>query len=30
MAEMHQNKQTGIPIIRVAEDMPEAVSGILD
>jgi hypothetical protein len=30
MSEMHQNKQTGIPIIRVAEDMPDAVSGLLD
>jgi crotonyl-CoA carboxylase/reductase len=30
MSEMHENKQTGIPIIRVAEDMPKAVSGLLD
>jgi NADPH:quinone reductase-like Zn-dependent oxidoreductase len=27
--EMHQNTQTGIPIIRVAEEMPDAVKGIL-
>jgi NADPH:quinone reductase-like Zn-dependent oxidoreductase len=26
--EMHQNTQTGIPIIRVAEDMPDAVQGL--
>jgi NADPH:quinone reductase-like Zn-dependent oxidoreductase len=26
--EMHQNTQTGIPIIRVAEDMPKSVAGI--
>jgi len=26
--EMHQNTQTGIPIIRVAEDMPESVAGL--
>jgi NADPH:quinone reductase-like Zn-dependent oxidoreductase len=26
--EMHQNTQTGIPIIRVAQDLPEAVSSI--
>jgi hypothetical protein len=26
--EMHQNTQTGIPIIRVAEDMPDAVKGL--
>jgi NADPH:quinone reductase-like Zn-dependent oxidoreductase len=30
MSEMHENKMTGIPIIRVAEDMPAAVSGLLD
>jgi NADPH:quinone reductase-like Zn-dependent oxidoreductase len=30
MSEMHENKQTGIPIIRVAEDMPKSVSGLLD
>lgn len=29
MSEMHQNKLTGIPIIRVAEEMPESVSGLL-
>ena len=27
--EMHENTQTGIPIIRVAEDMPESVRGLL-
>ncbi len=27
--EMHENTQTGIPIIRVAEDLPDAVSGIV-
>jgi NADPH:quinone reductase-like Zn-dependent oxidoreductase len=27
--EMHQNTQTGIPIIRIAEDMPDAVKGLL-
>ena len=27
--EMHQNIQTGIPILRVAEDMPEAVKPLL-
>ena len=26
--EMHQNTQTGIPIIRVAEELPESVEGI--
>ena len=26
--EMHQNTQTGIPIIRVAEDMPDSVKGL--
>jgi NADPH:quinone reductase-like Zn-dependent oxidoreductase len=26
--EMHQNTQTGIPIIRVAQDMPDAVKGL--
>jgi crotonyl-CoA carboxylase/reductase len=26
--EMHKNTQTGIPIIRVAEDMPDAVKGL--
>ena len=29
LAEMHQNVQTGIPIIRVAEVMPESVSALL-
>jgi NADPH:quinone reductase-like Zn-dependent oxidoreductase len=29
MEEMHQNKMTGIPIIRVASDMPDAVQGLL-
>ena len=28
MAEMHQNVQTGIPIIRVAEELPESVRSI--
>ncbi len=27
--EMHQNTQTGIPIIRVADDMPDAVKGLI-
>ncbi len=27
--EMHQNTQTGIPILRIATDMPAAVSGII-
>jgi len=27
--EMHKNTQTGIPIIRVAADMPEAVAGLI-
>ncbi|HUR78354.1 MAG TPA: hypothetical protein VMZ22_10430 [Acidimicrobiales bacterium] len=27
--EMHENTQTGIPIIRVAEDMPESVQGLI-
>src|SRR3954447_2032257 len=27
--EMHQNTQTGIPIIRVAEDLPDSVKGIV-
>src|SRR3954451_5735700 len=27
--EMHENTQTGIPIIRVADDMPAAVQGLL-
>jgi NADPH:quinone reductase-like Zn-dependent oxidoreductase len=29
MAEMHQNVQTGIPIVRVADDMPDAVKGLI-
>ncbi len=29
MHEMHQNTQTGIPIIRVAKDMPESVKGLV-
>ena len=28
LEEMHQNVQTGIPIIRVAEELPEAVAAI--
>ena len=28
-AEMHDNTQTGIPIIRVAQDMPDSVSGLV-
>jgi crotonyl-CoA carboxylase/reductase len=27
--EMHENTQTGIPIIRIADDMPESVQGLL-
>lgn len=27
--EMHENTQTGIPIIRVAEDLPESVKGLV-
>jgi len=27
--EMHRNEQTGIPIIRVAEDMPPSVAGLV-
>jgi NADPH:quinone reductase-like Zn-dependent oxidoreductase len=30
MAEMQQNTVTGIPIIRVAEEMPASVAGLLD
>ncbi len=30
MSEMHENSLTGIPIIRVAEEMPEAVGRLLD
>lgn len=29
LREMHQNTQTGIPIIRVADDMPASVKGLL-
>ncbi len=29
MAEMHQNTQTGIPIIRVADDMPDSVAALI-
>jgi crotonyl-CoA carboxylase/reductase len=29
MHEMHQNTQTGIPIVRVAEDMPESVRKLI-
>ena len=29
MHEMHLNVQTGIPIVRVAKDMPEAVKGLV-
>jgi hypothetical protein len=29
MSEMHDNSQTGIPIIRVAKDMPEKVKKLL-
>jgi crotonyl-CoA carboxylase/reductase len=29
IAEMHQNVQTGIPIVRVAEDLPDAVKGLV-
>ena len=29
MAEMHQNTQTGIPIIRVASDMPSSVASLV-
>ncbi|HVT76684.1 MAG TPA: hypothetical protein VHD87_06605, partial [Acidimicrobiales bacterium] len=27
--EMHDNTQTGIPIIRIAEEMPDSVKGLL-
>jgi hypothetical protein len=30
LAEMHQNVQTGIPIIRVAKEMPEVVTKLID
>ena len=29
MEEMHQNKMTGIPVVRVAEDMPDAVKSLI-
>ena len=29
MADMHQNTQTGIPIIRVAEEMPDSVAALI-
>jgi hypothetical protein len=29
MVEMQANQQTGIPIIRVASDMPEAVQSLI-
>ena len=29
MEEMHANTQTGIPIVRIASDMPEAVKGLI-
>ena len=29
MAEMHENTQNGIPIIRVAKDMPESVAALI-
>ena len=29
MEEMHQNVQTGIPIVRIANDMPEAVQKLI-
>ncbi len=29
MREMHENTQTGIPIVRIATDLPKAVSGIV-
>jgi hypothetical protein len=29
LAEMHQNVQTGIPIIRVAADMPDSVKSLI-
>jgi crotonyl-CoA carboxylase/reductase len=28
-AEMHENTQTGIPIVRVADDMPKSVQGLI-
>jgi crotonyl-CoA carboxylase/reductase len=29
MAEMHENVQTGIPVVRIAEDMPDSVKGLI-
>jgi D-arabinose 1-dehydrogenase-like Zn-dependent alcohol dehydrogenase len=29
MEEMHKNTQTGIPIVRIASEMPAAVAGII-
>ena len=29
ITDMHKNTQTGIPIIRVAEDMPESVAALI-
>ena len=29
MAEMHENVQTGIPVVRVADEMPDSVKGLL-
>jgi hypothetical protein len=29
MAEMHANTQTGIPIVRVAKDLPESVKSLV-
>ena len=29
LREMHQNTQTGIPIVRVAKDMPASVKGLI-
>ena len=29
LREMHQNTQTGIPIVRVAKDMPAAVQRLI-
>ena len=29
MSEMYENTQTGVPIVRVAEDMPDSVKDLL-
>jgi hypothetical protein len=29
LEEMHRNTQTGIPIVRVADEMPDAVRGLI-